>query len=427
MKKIGRVTLATILVLGLSINLFGCENKEKTNNENKPGEVTSGYDSYKEMENSLVKNISGNTEIEYWYTSESDTAYLQSAADVFFERYGIKVTLNLYSGIDYLGDINKANTKDKGPDIFMLSNDQIKKANLAGLISENTTFSHKFLRDNYPSVVKNALISEEKTYGYPVYFDTCFLVYNSSLVEKAPKTIDEILEFANDFEDTEGNKTIFKWNVADPFYDYMFLGGYTNVLGDFGEDTSNFNVTSDKTIETMTYFQSLSQYFSMDADDNSYEEIKKEVTEGTLIYSICKTDFLRELANEDSVYKLAALPKLTTELEISPISITYGAMINEYSDNKAAANLFSAFISYEYADKEYSTNYKISCRDNIDRTDDNEKIIFKQYADSKAIPKALEMGDFWIYSEIAFKNIWKGKDVKTELTTFQENMLSKFE
>lgn len=412
--------LAGVMALSLTLGLCGCAQEKEVEVVQK-----NNFDTYEELESYLLSNIDSSKEVKVWYTDETDVDFMEAAATEFKNTYGVSVTPTLYTGIDYLEDINNGNINGDAPDVFLLGNDQIRKANLSGLVDENDMFSDKMFTDNYPTVSKNALTTDKNIYGFPIYFDTCFLVYNSSIVENQPETFDEILEFANNFEDTEGNKTIFKWNVADMFYDYIFLGGYAKVLGDFGEDKSNFDLTTDKSIESMTYFQNLSQYFSMDAYNNSYEEIKEELAAGTLIFSICKTDIISYIESDETSYKLAPLPNLTSDLASCPVSITYSAMINDYSHNKNEANLFAAFLSYKYAGNIYSVSKKIAAS-TLNRTDENEIAIYDQYTKSKAIPKALEMGDFWAYGEIKFKNIWNGKDVTTELQDFEDYMNTRF-
>ncbi len=419
MKKMYSKIFSLIICVVLIFNISGCT---KTETEEVKAD---NFDTYKEIEDYLMPKINENTAITLWYTDQSDEAYLSKAADEFKLKYNIQVSLNLYEGIDYLEDVNKANINNQAADIFILSNDQIRKANLAGLIDENNMYSDTFLNSNYPAITKNAITTDGNQYGYPIYFDTYFMVYNSELVEKAPATIEEILDFASEFEDEEGNKTIFKWNVADPYFDYMFIGKYANILGDFGEDKSKFDLTTDNSILSMAYYQSLSQYFSMNADSNNYSEIKKEIEDGTLIFSICKTDIVNYI-NSESSYKVAMLPNLNEELESIPASITYSAMVNDYSNNKEAANLFGAYLSYEYVTNQYSINYKVASRIGFDRTDENEILISNQYIKSQPMPKILEMGDFWTYSEIAFKNIWNGNDVETELIQLEENMMQRF-
>lgn len=420
MRKIYSKVLALIICITLMFNLFGCDRKEDVVIQ------TNNFDTYKEMEDYLMSGVSEGTSITLWYTDESDEVYLSKAAGEFEKSYNIKVSLNLYDGMDYLEDINNENINGQGPDIFILSNDQIRKANLSGLVDENDMYSDVFLNSNYPIVTKNAITTDANQYGYPIYFDTYFMVYNSELAEKSPTTIEEILDFASEFEDEEGNKTIFKWNVADPYFDYMFIGKYANILGDFGEDKSIFDLTTDNSIASMNYYQSLSQYFSMDSDSNTYSEIKKKIDEGTLIFSICKTDIIDYITNTENPYKIAELPDLTEELESLPVSVTYSAMVNDYSNNKAAAKLFAAYLSYEYVTNQYSLNNKVATRTSFDRSDENEIVVSKQYINSAPIPKVLEMGDFWTYGEIAFKNIWNGNDVETELNQFEENMAQRF-
>ncbi len=420
MKKIYGKIFSIIMCVILIFNISGCARTETEEIK------TDNFDTYKEIEDYLMPKISENTAIILWYTDKSDEPYLSKAAEEFKLKYNIQVSLNLYEGINYLEDINKANIDGQGADVFILSNDQIRKANLAGLIDENNIYSDTFFNSNYPIITKNAITTDGNQYGYPIYFDTYFMVYNSELVEKAPDTIEEILDFASEFEDEEGNKTIFKWNVADPYFDYMFIGKYAHILGDFGEDKSKFDLTTENSISSMSYYQSLNQYFSMRADSNNYSEIKKEIEEGTLIFSICKTDIVNYISNNESSYKVAMLPDLNNELESIPMSITYSAMVNDYSDNKAAADLFGAYLSYEYVTNQYSTNYKVASRIGFDRTGEKEILISNQYIKSEPVPKILEIGDFWTYSEITFKNIWNGNDVETELTQLEENMIQRF-
>ncbi|CCY58974.1 unknown [Clostridium sp. CAG:632] len=64
----------------------------------------------------------------------------------------------------------------------------------------------------------------------------------------------------------------------------------------------------------------------------------------------------------------------------------------------------------------------MAVRSDIDRSDANDALAYEQYCNTVSLPKALENGDFWIYSEICFKNIWNGNDVATELNALQEKM-----
>ncbi len=428
--KIHKSSVLLGLVISLSLSTVGCSFNNPFSKDKQSNEVIleeAGYSSYADMESAVSPGILDSSKIIVWYEKANDKPYIEGAATEFSQKYGVEVETKLYEDTDYLEAINKANTGE-AVDVFLLSNDEVRKANLAGLIEENILYSDEFLSANYPGVTKNALTTDGEIYGYPLYFDTTVLVYNSVLTENAPKTFDDILVFADNFEDTEGNKTIFKWDVADPMYDYTFLGGYSNILGDVGEDKDNFDITSNKVVDTMTYFQGLIQYFSMSVDTSvtAYEDIKKQIAEGTIIYSICKTDILESIPVEGSPYKIAAIPALSKELDSASISVTTGAFVNSHSVNRYAANLFAAYMSYEYAGNQYELTKKVATRQNLENVDANRQIIYEQYKASKALPKALEMGEFWLKSESTYENIWQGNDVKSELNELQTYMKDRF-
>ena len=141
---------------------------------------------------------------------------------------------------------------------------------------------------------------------------------------------------------------------------------------------------------------------------------------------MCKTDILDTISTEGNPYKIAVIPALTKELDSASISVTTGAFVNSHSDNRYAANLFAAYMSYEYAKNQYGLTKKVATRQNLEDIDDNRAIIYEQYKESKALPKALEMGEFWLKSESIYENIRKGNDVKSELDELQTYMKDRF-
>lgn len=392
--------------------------EEMTAAENRTGEAEGGEDGTAEGA-AKAQKVSG--QITFWYNEVQDIEYIRAAAESFEERYGIHVDYILRTDADLLEAVNQANQAGEAPDAYMLPNDLIQKARLAGLAEKNTMYDDQFWVENYPTVSLNALSSGMGVYGYPVYFDTYIMLYDQDYAGE-PLTIENILEFSENFVDEENKKEIFRWDISDPFYNFMFLGGYASLLGAAGEDASLFDVTNEYVLQSMTYFQSIHEILSMDMEESSYAKIKKKVKKNKLIYAICKTDILPVLEETENAYKLVKLPKLTDTLDSGSLSITYSACVNPYADSISAATLFSIYLSYEYSGEQFGLSRRISARSSITRENENDQLIFEQYTLSDTIPKALEMGDFWTYSELAFSNIWHGSDVTTELTTLQETI-----
>lgn len=411
-----------VLLICISVCMFFCSCEKK---ESEP----EGDQTYESIEKELCGNLGIATPtdtvkdsgivIDFWYPDSSDAAYYEAAADAFYARYGITVNVTYYGGVSFLEDINAANVAGIGPDVVILSNDQIEKARRAGVIEENTIYEEEFIARNFPQVSINALTSDGGFYGYPIYFDTYFLVYDASIVTDVPETIEDILTFSETFEDPENQKVVFAWDIDDPFYCYMFMGGYASFFGKYGEDKEDFDLTNENVVAAMTYYQQLSEYYSVKIDKSNYDDIKTEIADGDIIFAIARDDILSIVDVEEGKYELALVPALTDELESGSLSITYGASVSYFSDQKDAARLFASFLSYEYSENLFTLINKTGCKGSINRVSENEAFLYSQYLLSDSVPKTMEMSEFWAYSQITLDKIWEGADVQTELNALQ--------
>ncbi|MDE7366774.1 MAG: extracellular solute-binding protein [Lachnospiraceae bacterium] len=424
-KRRFRACAAGILACFLLLVPTGCKEEEE-----EPVTTETTYETFEEHVASVktVTTAEDGTEvpiqITLWYNDAAMTPYYEAAAVDFHDRYGIEVLCTYVDNVNYLEQINQANIEKRGPDVFIASNDEVRKARMAGLTQCNTLYTEEFWAGHYPAVAKSAMTSDGKQYGYPIYLDTAVMIYDAAITAQ-PESFGSITEFAVNFVDETNTKDIFRWDIADPFYDYLFLGTGAQIFGDTGEDTGLFNVNNENVIQSMTYYQSLHDYFSIDVDSSSYEQIKSKLTDGTLVYGIVKTDVLSELGSYGSSYALCPVPPLSGELPVKNLSVTYGAFVSDFTRQSEYANLFAAYLSYEYAGNLFGLSRRTAVRSDLNRADANEAIIYEQYCNTNPVPKALENGDFWIYTEICFKNIWNGSDVATELSQLQEKMLER--
>lgn len=424
-KKQGlRAGMAGMLVCFLLLVPAGCREEEE------PVTTETTYETFEEGIASVQAMVTAEdgtevpVSVTLWYNDAVMTPYYEAAAADFHDRYGVEILCTYVNNVNYLEQINQANIKGNGPDLFIASNDEVRKAHMAGLTRSNSLYTEAFWAEHYPAVARSAMTSDGKQYGYPVYLDTTVMIYDTAVTGK-PESFGSITEFAVNFVDETNTKDIFRWDISDPFYDYLFLGNGAQVFGDNGEDTSLFNVNNESVVQSMCYYQSLHEYFSLDVDSSSYEQIKSKLTDGTLVYGIVKTDVLSELSSYGSSYALCPVPPLSPELPVQNLSVTYGAFVSEFTRQPEYANLFAAYLSYEYAENLFGLSQRTAVRSSLERTDANEAIIYEQYCNTSPVPKALENGDFWIYTEICFKNIWNGSDVAAELSQLQEKMLER--
>lgn len=417
-----RCCQAGILVSSLLFMLCGCQREEP-----EPEPVVTTYETFEEtvagVETTRTTEDGESVPIQLtlWYNDIAAAPYYEAAAADFHERYGVEVVCTYVDDVKYLEAVNQANINGSGPDLFIASNDAVRKLWMAELTKENALYTEDFWNDHYPLVAQQAMNSSGKMYGYPVYFDTSMMIYDAA-VTSLPQSFGSITDFAVNFVDETNTRVLFRWDIGDPFYDYLFLGTGAEVLGENGEDTAQFNINNESVVQNMTYYQSLHEYFSIDVETSSYEQVKEELVNGTLVYGIVKTDVLSDWNTFGSSYAICPVPPLSDTLPVQSLSVTYGAFVNSYTNQPEYANLFGAYLSYEYAQNQFGLTKCVSARADIDRPEVNEQLVFQQYCTSKSVPKALENGDFWVHMEICFKNIWNGADVASELNSLQEKM-----
>ena len=436
LRRIAWILMATLMLSCLA----GCDSKNKSEQEVSTPKDYSGLMSY-------FKGKAIEKEVTCWYTSDGDKAWLETAAKDFEKEYGIQVNLVYYDGVNLFDDMNQANQKGKGPDVFLAGNDQIEIAALSGMTQENTWLTDSLWQDNYPDTAKRAVTYKGKQYGYPVYFDTYCLVYDANLLVNAPASIEDILAFADEYEDTGSTKAIFRWDVADPYINTMFLASYAELFGENGDDSTVFKVNNEKCIASMEYFQSLSAYLWMNKNNISHDTVMNRIKEGTLVLGLCKSDILPTLYEmqgnkkgkseeteadvegdqtlEETDYQISYVPSLTAELSSTTLSTTYSAFVNPYGRDASLGNMFAMYLSLGQAKKQYDGNGKLPVANKDVELDELQSVIYAQYLNSEPVPKVIVLGDYLSEGGIAFDAIWEGKDVKEQLDWLQGTMEEK--
>ncbi len=124
------------------------------------------------------------TTIRLWYTDDSLTPYLQSKAVAYSELNSkVRIEPVLVSGLEYLEAVGKASVnEDNFPDLYIITNDSLEKAYLAGLAKdiEDDGF---LLKGDFPAAALNSVTYKDKKVAYPFYFETSTLIYNKTYLE----------------------------------------------------------------------------------------------------------------------------------------------------------------------------------------------------------------------------------------------------
>ena len=467
-----------------------------------------------------------------WYTDDALTTYLSSAAVAYNETHDARIVPVLESGLDYVETINRNSVESNVPDLYVISNDALEKAYLAGLavpveptVNMEETFIGKGLA---------AATYKDKLLGYPFYFETSSLLYNKTylrdlavaqliqeqeeaaaqevqenvdsasgdttqsssdtgsadatqsssdtgsadatqssvgagdtqkaaesessdtasdrsdsqtteeaveeespfteeqieakIAEYLPKTIGDIQNFGDMYDAPEQVESVFKWDVTDIFYNYFFIGNAINMGGENGWDTEQVDIYNLNAIRSMTAYQNLNNFFSIDTSAISYESTLNDFMQGKVVFTVATSDAVAALeqAKQDGSfayeYGFVTTPSFKEEEPSSSLSVTNCVAINGYSTNQEVANDFARYLTCEYNEILYDRSGKVSAQKDMEYPYDALQVFAGEYETSVPIPKMLETGNYWLKLEALFAEIWNGADANEELKTLSEQI-----
>ena len=123
--------------------------------------------------------------ITLWYTDEALGDYLNSVALSYQQDRGVKVNIVLKDGVQFLEGINTNSLATEGrtepmPDLYITSHDNLLRAYLAGLACIITDPENIMNEGMYPVTALNAVTCYGHYVGYPLYYETNYLLYNKT-------------------------------------------------------------------------------------------------------------------------------------------------------------------------------------------------------------------------------------------------------
>lgn len=392
----------------------------------------------------IIENVSSSKPtITLWYTDEALEDYLAGVALDYLEEKDVRVVPVLTSGVDYLETVNAASVNEENmPDLFILSNDSLEKAHLAGLAAEIEDTKGVVTTENFPQTALDAVTYRGKKVAYPLYFETSALVYNRTYLQNAatelqvseeeliPKTIEDIRSFADEYNAPETVEAVFKWDVSDIFYNYFFAGNYINVGGPCGDDASQIDIYNEEAVIGLKAYQDLSQFFSIDAENSSYDSVVQDFLEGKLVFTVATTDILTRLANEKAAgnfpyeYNAVPLPDINDQVLSRGLSVTNAVAVNGYGRKKDLANDFAAFLVSGDVDKMFGYSTRTPAYLHVENDTVGMDGFVEEYARSVPNPKMMSTANFWVQMEIACTKIWSGENVSDILKGLSEQIMT---
>ena len=320
-----------------------------------------------------------------------------------------------------MNTLNNAKSED-APDVYLMESSKLEEAYLGGTARVNSDTETFSLR-NYSRNALSSVIYDGKMVGYPLCFDTAFFVYNRKLIEEAPLSFADIESLSVSFvKDAESDvDMIMLYNVEDMISSYPFLGAYLDLGGVNGDDASNFDVYSEDLLEAAYFYQELSANLGIDMNTTTYDLAENSFAFGRSQMAILNCRSIAALNKAGTDYVVCDMPRLNGKLDTKAVSVHWCVCVNPGCSDPDRAAQLATFMSYDKADLIYDATGYMACA-RLSYHDKGFADVYAQYEASSNLPKLIETEEIWKDLKTLLNNIWNGKEVTSELSSFQSRV-----
>jgi maltose-binding protein MalE len=359
-------------------------------------------------------DINGEVTINVWYSDESYTSYLNYAAEQFHKANEL-VTIHpvLVSAEDYLQTIYDGSVRNGNvADVYLLASDNKERARLMGLMAENDVYASKYTVAQQGNAAITACSHDGKLYGYPLSYNTAFMIYNTKYVSSVD-TFTQLTDYSNAYQVNDDNQNVqmvATWDVTDTMLNYAFGGKYIQVNETVAEGSSAVQTNTAKLKEAMTEYAKLKEAYGISKDDVNKDYCIDKFKQGKLLYTILDADSLRQINESDISYGICSVPALTDNLESQAMSDTTMTVVNPYTANVQTAKAVAHAISYDYADELEAYSGHLSTRADVVSANhkDAYNALHDVYANSVSKAGLIGSEELYLRYGIMIHKVWDG-------------------
>lgn len=363
-------------------------------------------------------------ELVVWESNNGPDEFIRQAGEKFTE-------LNPHITIKYvnveLGDTTTQISLDGpagvGPDVFVAPHDKLGELVAGGHVLP--TADAEAMAKQVLGACAQAASYNGVMYGYPVSAETYALFYNKDIVQEAPKTWEELVEFCRGYN--SANKYGFMMDTGNGYYTILFTTSQDNRLfGPEGTDTTSTNINSPASVEGMKFFAGLREILDVPAADLTTSMADAAFSSGTAAMHITGPWNIAPFVEAGINFGIAPLPSLPgNDTPAASFSGTRCMFVSAYSDHPDEAAQFAAFLT---TDEMQKLRFEITgALPSVEVEVESPYVggILQQLDYAFPMPSIPEMGAYWEAMNNASANIWNGADVQAELDACNQAILGK--
>ena len=369
------------------------------------------------------KEISAEREVEGRIAGQllvwmDNDAWAKAVIEAFNRIYpDVTIHYENVGNVDSRGKVSLDGPAGIGPDVFLMPHDHIGNA----IIDDICLPFPADMRNNYARFLLEAAIktctSEGELYAVPISTENIAFFYNKDLLGNTPvpKTFEELIAFAQQWNDPRANKYALRWQVDDAYLNYFFLTAFgMQLFGPNMDDYKSPGFDSAGARRGVEFHNSLRQYYNVNTADATWDSTVAAFQRGEVPFTI-SGPWAIEDANKNGInFGITKLPTINgTQPRCFSGNIV--ASVSSYSKNPNAARAFVDFLaSVEGMTIQFQVTGKLATYKDISvieglRDDVNLRGIMEQAPYADPMPVIPEVNSMWDAQKALFTFTWDGQ------------------
>ncbi|XID92149.1 extracellular solute-binding protein [Paenibacillaceae bacterium WGS1546] len=362
-----------------------------------------------------------------WENNEA-RPFVEAIAKEFTALYGIPVKMEELRTMDQLKKLELDGPEGLAADVVTMGQDHLGKAVTSGLFYPNDDFAEQTRSEHEDAAIQAATYGGE-LYGYPIKVMTYAMFYNKALIPEPPKTMEEVIAFAETFNDPDNNRYAYMFDAPYFYFSYPFIGstgGY--IFGNNGTDPNDIGLNNEGAVKGLQVFAELrDKVLPLSAGDIASDIKSTLFSEGKVAMNVTGSYFIDEFRRSGVDFGLAPIPSIAGEPSVA-LSQVNSWFVNAYTKYPNAAKLFARFASTHTAQL---LNYhltgavptqKLAASDPAISADELTMGFYEQFSRSHSAPSIPEVQSIWTSMDTAMEVIWEGGDIKQTLDQAAQNI-----
>jgi len=333
-----------------------------------------------------------------------------------------------------ISDLRKKTTSaipaGQGPEVFDWGHDWVGDYYERGFLVDRSDQLGVDLGE-FTDVAADVVQFDGNVLGLPYGAETVTLIYNESLVDEPPETVEEMVSVMDDHHDPDSNT----YGLSYPFDPY-FVSAWAQAFGGYYFDAESdpaLGLTQPETVEGVQFaLDKLRPYMP---NDPTYETQAAPFAEGNAAFAINGPWYLATLDEKGVDYGVAEFPAPEggEPRPLTGIQMWYFAkgMEDESADTAAAQEFVEWYVTDEELLVRNAEQGSIPVLESLkesDRLPDRMRGFAETVSQGVPMPTDPRMGDVWQPLTDALTNAFNGDaDVESAMATAEETIRENWE